>query len=154
MTARAAMSAAIAFGAAIAALIALVPPSAPPATAASFAGVSLRLDYATTTAARERGLSGRADVPEGYGLLFVFPQDGSYGFWMKSMRVPIDIFWLDDKGQVISFEPEVSPATYPHVFYPSAPARYVLETTSGFARAHEVSKGSRLKLQNFNIVSE
>lgn len=136
------------------ALFTLLALPAPPTAGATFAGVSLKLDYATTTAKRELGLGGRAEVPQGYGLLFIFPRGGSYGFWMKDMLVPIDIFWLDDKGQVVSFEPNVAPATYPHVFYPNAPARYVLETAAGFASAHGVSKESRLKLQNFDIVSE
>src|SRR3989344_1524744 len=62
---------------------------------AEFGGVSLILDYATTDAERERGLGGRANVPYDYCMLFVFPREGKYGFWMKDMLVPVDIFWLD-----------------------------------------------------------
>lgn len=44
---------------------------------------------------------------------------------------------------------------YPNVFYPSAPVKkYVLETATGFARAHKVKLGTRLGLQNFPLVSE
>ncbi|MBU6321213.1 MAG: DUF192 domain-containing protein [Patescibacteria group bacterium] len=112
--------------------------------AVEFGGVSLRLDYATTEPERELGLGGRADVPEGYGMLFVFPQDGSYGFWMKGTQVPLDIFWLDDEGRVVSVAADVATSTFPNVFYPAAPARYVLETAAGFARAHAVATGTPL----------
>jgi len=125
-----------------------------PVTDASFAGVSLRLGYATNEAERERGLGGRTSVPDDYGMLFVFPRDGYYGFWMKDTLVPLDMFWLDAKGQVVSIAQDVLPASYPNVFYPSAPARYVLETAAGFARAHRVATGTPLLLKNLPTVTQ
>lgn len=119
-----------------------------------FGGVSLRIDVVSTSEAQAMGLSGRARIPGDYGMFFVFQKDDMYGIWMKDMLVPIDIFWLDNKGQVISIAEEVSPSSYPNVFYPSAPARYVLETAAGFARTHNVATGTKLMLKNFPIVSE
>ena len=136
---------------AVGALIFAYKTEAPLATAepvAEFGGVSLRLDLATTTEARERGLGGRVSIPEGYGMLFAFPKDDRYGFWMKDMLVPIDMFWLDDKGQVVSFDQDVATSTYPHVLYPSALARYVLETAAGFAARHSVATGTALLLKS------
>ncbi|MHB1770106.1 MAG: DUF192 domain-containing protein [Minisyncoccota bacterium] len=121
---------------------------------AEFGGVSLRIEFATTTAAREKGLGGRKSIPSDYGMLFLFPKDDYYGFWMKNTFVPLDMFWLDDKGQVVSIEQDVTPSTYPEVFYPSAPARYVLETISGFARTHDIATGTPFVLQNWPSVSE
>lgn len=121
---------------------------------AEFAGVSLRLEFATSTEARERGLGGRVALAPNEAMLFAFTESDRYGFWMKDTLIPLDIFWLDDKGQVIYFEPDVATSTYPRVFYPSAPARYVLETAAGFARAHGVTVGTSLRLQNFPSVSE
>lgn len=125
-----------------------------PENTAEFGGVSLKIDYAVTDEARARGLSGRASVPSGYGMLFIFDTDGYYGFWMKDMLAPIDIFWLDDKGQVVHIERDVATSTYPNVFYPSVPARYVLETAAGFARERAVATGSPLLLKNPQRVSK
>lgn len=119
---------------------------------AEFGGVSLRLDYATTSSARERGLGGRASIPDDYGMLFVFPKDALYGFWMKDTLVPLDIFWLDAKGQVVYVAADVATSSYPNVFYPTVPARYVLETVAGFARAHRVKFGTPLLLKSFPSV--
>lgn len=69
-------------------------------------------------------------------------------------RCPFDIFWLDSKGQVVYIAPDVATSTYPNVFYPSAPARYVLETVAGFAREHGIATGTTLQLKNFERVSE
>lgn len=120
----------------------------------SFGGVSLRIEYATTEAAREKGLGGRTSIPNNYGMLFVFPKDAYYGFWMKDTLVPLDIFWLDDKGHVVSIAQDVATSTYPDVFYPSASARYVLETAAGFAEAHTIATGTPLLLKNLPNVSE
>lgn len=119
-----------------------------------FGGVSLRIEYATTSAAQERGLGGRTSIPDDYGMLFVFPKDDFYGFWMKNTLVPLDIFWLDSNGHVVSIAMDIATSTYPNVFYPTAPARYVLETASGFARANFIATGTLLQLKNFPSVTK
>lgn len=124
-----------------------------PATT-QFGGVSLNIDYATTTASRERGLGGRTSIPSDYGMLFIFLKPDRYGFWMKNTLVPLDMFWLDGKGQVIWMAQNVATSSYPNVFYPNAPARYVLETAAGFAREHAIATGTPLMLKNFPTVSE
>ena len=121
---------------------------------AGFGGVSLRLEYATTPEAREQGLGGRTEIDEDYGMLFVFPRDGKHGFWMKDMLVPVDIFWLDSKGQVVFIARDVATSTHPNVFYPTEQVRYVLETASGFARGHNIVTGTQLRLKNLPSVSQ
>lgn len=121
---------------------------------ADFGGVSLRIEYATTEVARERGLGGRESIANDYGMLFVFKNSDKYGFWMKDTLVPLDIFWLDDKGQVVSIAQDVATSSYPNVFYPSTPVRYVLETVAGFARGHSIATSTKLVLKNFPTVSE
>lgn len=128
--------------------------TSPPPITAEFGGVSLRIEYATTVAAREKGLSGRENIPDDYGMLFVFPKDDYYGFWMKDTLVPLDIFWMDGKGHVVSFAIDVATSTYPNVFYPIETARYVLETAAGFALTHGIATGTPLLLKNFPSVSE
>ena len=129
-------------------------PPVEPAVTAEFGGVSLRIDYATTPAEREKGLGDRTSVPADYGMLFVFLKDDKYGFWMKDMLVPIDIFWLNAQGQVVSIAEDVTISTYPSVFYPNMPARYVLETAAGFAQAYSVATGTPLLLKFFPTVTE
>jgi uncharacterized membrane protein (UPF0127 family) len=126
----------------------------PTESVAQFGGVSLRIEYARTPAERELGLGNRVSVPGDYGMLFVFPKDGFYGFWMKDTLVPLDMFWLDYKGRVISIAQNVATSSYPHVFYPAMPARYVLETVAGFAQEHNIATGTPLLLKDFPIVSK
>ncbi len=114
---------------------------------AVFGGVSLRVEIVTTTEARARGLSGRSHLADDYGMLFLFDDADTHGIWMKDMLVPIDIFWLDHKRQVIAVQTNVTPNTYPSVFYPNVAAQYVLETSAGFAERHMIATGTVLTLQ-------
>ena len=117
---------------------------------------TLQVEVESTEAAREQGLSGRTSLPDGKGMLFVFQQDGDWGFWMKDMNFPIDIIFISATktpgvGRVVSIAPNASPEGYhqnpPQVFYPPLAVRYVLEVPAGFAAAHGVVPGTSVKLQ-------
>ena len=110
---------------------------------------AFRFEIADSEAERVQGLSGRSDVPPGSGLLFIFDRPERYGFWMKDMLIPIDIFWLDANKQVISLKENALPERYPESYAPSASALYVLETRSGFAREHRITVGTTLSVQDF-----
>jgi hypothetical protein len=115
------------------------------ATAAAFVrDVPMTLEFAWTPSARMTGLSGRDALPPSRGLLMVFPAKGRHGIWMRDMRFPIDIFWLDEAGRIVALRAEVLPETFPTVFEPSREARFVLETEAGFAERHALRVGDRL----------
>ncbi|HUC96575.1 MAG TPA: DUF192 domain-containing protein, partial [Candidatus Saccharimonadales bacterium] len=59
------------------------------------------IDIASTQGSREKGLSGRSDLPVDQALLMVFPNEGEWGIWMKDMNFPIDIVWLNKDKQVV-----------------------------------------------------
>ena len=91
------------------------------------------VEVADTEIARERGLSGHHPLSDREGMLVIFPKPDIYGFWMKDMNFPIDIIWFDRNWTIISLEKSVATSTYPHIFYPSSPAMYVLEVKSGIS---------------------
>lgn len=103
-------------------------------------------EIASTTEARTLGLSGRMRVDDNYGMLFVFDAPGSYGFWMKDMFVPIDIIWISKEKQVLGIEENISPDTFPTLYYPPVSAQYVLETKAGEARRLGLATGSHIWL--------
>ena len=109
-------------------------------------GIQIQAEIASTDAQRQDGLSGRAGLAAGQGMLFIFPQSGNYGFWMKEMSFPIDILWADKNGTIITIWPNLSPSTYPQVFYPTAPAQYVLELPANFAAQNNIAVGAKIVL--------
>lgn len=122
-------------------------------TTATLGGVSLTVELATTSAAQQLGLGGRTNLPANHAMLFIFKTPGYYGFWMKDTLIPLDMFWLDGSSTVVSFKEDIQPDTYPEVFYPEVPARYVLETNAGFAVAHGIATGTSFILKNSPSVS-
>src|SRR3989344_9043068 len=65
------------------------------------AGQTIKVDLVLTPAEQEKGLSGRSELKEGEGMLFVFNKPDKHLFWMKDMNFPIDIIWLDVNKKVI-----------------------------------------------------
>src|SRR5262249_24819352 len=108
---------------------------------------SVYVSIADTEAAREQGLGGRASLAPDEGMLFVFPIEGQYPFWMKDMKFPIDIVWIETDGTVFYIKDSVDPDTYPDTFAPDAAiARYVLELPAGYASAHNLQVGDQTQL--------
>ncbi|HEY4511303.1 MAG TPA: DUF192 domain-containing protein [Candidatus Paceibacterota bacterium] len=120
--------------------------------------IVLNLLVADTDATLERGLSGRSALPPDQAMLFVFPEPQIYSFWMKDMKFPIDIAWLDPvrnndpkersvsngAGQllkVVYIKHNALPASYPEFFVPPHKALYVLETNAHFFEKNNISVG-------------
>lgn len=108
-----------------------------------FGAHELRVGAALTAAEQARGLAGRLSLGPDEGLLFVFPSNGYPSFWMKGMRFPIDIVWLSDDWQVLGINADIRPESFPAMYVPSLPVRYVLETNAHWAEQHGVSVGAR-----------
>lgn len=109
-------------------------------------GASVHVTLARTPAELEEGLGSRNSLAPDEGMLFVFPEDGKYAFWMKDMSFSIDIIWLAADGKVVYVVPNLSPSTYPRNYTPPQPARFVLEVPAGWAAAHKVRIGDVAQL--------
>lgn len=94
--------------------------------------ISIEVKIADSFIERMRGLSLKNHLKENEGLLFIFDEPGNYGFWMKDMKFPIDIAWIDKNKQIIHIESNVATSTYPKVFYPNQDSLYVLEVNANF----------------------
>ncbi|MDB5259305.1 MAG: hypothetical protein JWO73_513 [Candidatus Taylorbacteria bacterium] len=106
---------------------------------------------ADTQALKELGLGRRDSLDQRTGMLFIFDQPGRHGFWMKDMRFPIDIVWLDENLIVTHVEENISPATYDSakpsaskIFDPEQKSSFVLEVSAGIARKNNYTEGNSL----------
>ena len=115
-----------------------------------FEDVCVAVEIADTEEERTQGLMFRSQLPEGEGMLFIFPESAFWSFWMKDTYVPLDIFWLNEKKEVVEVIREAKPATgqlRPPRFGGTVPARFVLEVPAGFAGRHGVKEGSRARFK-------
>ena len=109
-------------------------------------GKVVRVTVAQTPEERQKGLGDREGLAPDEGMLFIFPTDGKYGFWMKDMLFSIDIVWLSADGRIVYVAPHISPETYPRGFVPTSPARYVLELPAGYMALYGVAVGDMVEL--------
>ncbi len=108
-------------------------------------GTPLRVEIADSEAERVQGLSGRATLPPDQGLLFVFEAAGRYAIWMRGMRFPLDVYWLNEQGVIVDAWKNAQPESYPDVFEPDADATYILEVVGGFSEVYNIDIGDRVE---------
>lgn len=108
----------------------------------SIANVSLAVEIPLTKSGFEKGLGERDFLKEDGGMLFLCVPEIYQKFWMKGMRFPIDIIWIDENFTVADITPNIIPESFPETFMPSQRAPHVLEVNGGFAEEHGISIGT------------
>ncbi len=96
-------------------------------------GQAMDLEIARDEETRRRGFMFRRSIPDGQGMLFVFPETQALSFWMRNTYVPLDVAYAGEDGVIFQIERMTPLSEDPH---PSEqPARYALESPAGwFAR--------------------
>jgi len=115
-----------------------------------FKDTCVSLEISDTEISRARGLMFRESLPEKSGMLFIFPVEGIYSFWMKNTLIPLDIIWLDKELRVVyikSFVPSCKSEECPG-YSPQVNAKYVLEVNAGFSGFHRIKIGDKANFKN------
>jgi len=119
---------------------------------AEIGGFIINTDIALTDKQKQDGLSIRNNMQENEGMIFVFKEPKQQSFWMKGMKFPIDIIWLDANLSIVHIEKSLHPCesfiSCPS-YRPSSNALFVLETVSGFADSHDLKIGKKI---NFKLL--
>ena len=84
---------------------------------------------------REQWLMNRTYLSTQSGMLFVFPQEGKYSFWMKNTLIPLDMIWIDHHGRVVDIQTAQPCDSDPCPSYiPSHSGLYVLEVNAWISK--------------------
>ncbi len=105
------------------------------------AGQEIRVELARTPEAQQQGLSGRESLEDNTGMLFVFENPGIYYFWMKDMKFPIDMIWINEEQKVVHIKKNAKPESFPESFGNDENAKYVLEIPAGFSDTNNLKEG-------------
>ena len=54
------------------------------------------VDVVNTSEDMKKGLQGIKEMPEDEGMLFVFDEPQTVGFWMKDTLIPLDIVFINE----------------------------------------------------------
>lgn len=104
---------------------------------------SFTVEIADDGAERARGLMFRDQMAADHGMLFVFPTEQPLAFWMKNTVLPLDLVFIDGKGQVRAVLPGTPFSETP--ISPGVPVRYVLELNQGTAARLSIDPGDQVR---------
>lgn len=111
---------------------------------------TFQLTVARSQEEKEVGMSKTTSLSENQGMIFLFKKPGFYSFWMKDMKFPIDIIYIND-NKIVTIQNNVQPVKdreSPIVYTSTEPSDKVLEINAGLARAYNFKKGDKVKIEN------
>jgi uncharacterized protein len=76
----------------------------------SINGNIFNVEVADTKERQAKGLGDRESLPIDSGMVFSFGTPGQHTFWMKGMKFPIDIIWINS-GKIVKIDKNAQPPT-------------------------------------------
>ncbi len=90
----------------------------------------------------QHGLMWRSELPEGHGMLFVYPDEEQRVFWMRNTTLPLDAAFVAADGRIDEIAPLEPLSEVPVTS--RRPVRFVLEVPRGWFAARGLGPGSRI----------
>lgn len=114
-------------------------------------GETYALSIADTALLRQKGLMNVSDMPENEGMLFIFDQVGYHAFWMKNTLIPLDMIWIDSKGEIVYIKENAQPCSnivsaVCNSIFPKNPGLYVIELNAGQVSKLNLKVGDKIPL--------
>ncbi len=109
-------------------------------------GSIITLELASTPEERRQGLMFRPSMAADRGMLFVFNREGLPGIWMKNTLIPLDLLYLNKRGEIVDIIENAEPCKVEDcpTYKPTKPAVAVLEVAAGVVEAHNLKAGDVL----------
>lgn len=115
---------------------------------ANIAGQKINLEVARTPQQQATGLMYRTTLADNRGMLFLFEPPQVVGFWMKNVRIPLDMLFIKD-GKISAIATDVPPcktAACP-TYGPTTPIDQVIELRGGVAAKLGIKVGQTVQIQ-------
>lgn len=111
---------------------------------------TFKIAVARTSRDKQIGLSGRTSIPDDEAMLFPFDKPDYYSFWMKQMKFPIDIIYING-NKVVTVHKNVQPpqgqnADLP-IYRPDQPADKVLEIKANLSDKYNIKPGDTVAIE-------
>ncbi|HWC15319.1 MAG TPA: DUF192 domain-containing protein [Actinomycetota bacterium] len=109
--------------------------------------VLIRAEVADTPELRSRGLSNRDSLADDGGMVFLFFEETTGGFWMKDTTIPLSIAFFDSSGEIIAmFDMDPCEADPCKTYDPGVPYRGALEVNQGAFEEWGVEVGHHIRV--------
>ncbi len=111
-------------------------------------GLDIKVILAETPDQQKKGLSIKNSLKENDGMLFIFDSPRKNSFWMKDMKFPIDIIWINSDHKIIHIENNLPPCTnflICNSYSPDENSQYVLEVNSNYTIKNNITIGDEVE---------
>ena len=113
-------------------------------------------EIADTDDERAIGLMDREEMADDRGMLFVFANNSTSGFWMKNTLIPLDIIFIAENGTVINIEeaiveePDTPESDFAH-YFSDAPYKWVVEINLGLSQQYGIGPGTQVDIEMIGV---
>jgi uncharacterized protein len=111
---------------------------------------SFNVTVATSETEREIGLSETKSIAPNQGMIFLFDKAGYYSFWMKNMKFPIDIIFINN-DQIVTIHGNaqiIKDQENPIIYSSTGASDKVLEIQAGLSKKYNFKIGDKVKYEN------
>jgi hypothetical protein len=126
------------------------PPKAKVVLTTASGEISVAVEVVATDAKIMKGLMYRQHLPPDDGMLFVMGKEYDWQFYMRNTLIPLDMIFIKQDmtiaGIVENAEPRTETLRQVHV-----PSSFVLEVNGGYAAAHHVVAGAKVRFDGVNM---
>ncbi len=108
---------------------------------------------ADTDKERLEGLMNITYLDKDEGMLFVFDEEGYYGFWMKDTIISLDMIWINKNLEIVNIVENAEPCLqYTEleecpIYYPNQESLYVLEVKGGGVDRLGIKEGDEVDIE-------
>jgi uncharacterized membrane protein (UPF0127 family) len=114
-------------------------------------GQNFNVELAQTSQEKQIGLSNTNSIAENEGMLFLFDEADYYSFWMRDMKFPIDIIFINGNKVTTIISNALPPSKTNGsltTFQPKIKSDKVLEVNAGIAKKYNIQEGTIIDINN------
>lgn len=110
--------------------------------------LKLQVDLALNPNTQAKGLMNVEEIPDDYGMVFLWSDTSVHSFHMKNTLIPLDIAWWDADGKIVDIQ-TMEPCTADpcRSYTPAAPHVAAVEANAGLLKEAGVRVGDTVKLE-------
>jgi uncharacterized protein len=112
--------------------------------------VKVTVEVVATEPKIERGLMYREHLPPDDGMLFMMGREYDWKFYMRNTLIPLDMIFISRDQTIAGIVANATPRTE-DLRSVGKPSLYVLEVNGGWAVAHGVYAGAKVRFENVDL---
>lgn len=106
---------------------------------------NIRVEIAETTEEQSFGLMNRDPISLDEGMLFPYQEPEQASMWMKNVRFPLDIIFIDDRQLIMNIYRMTKPLSST-LYNSNGLCKYVVEVVGGFCDTYRIAKDQKIEI--------